>query len=128
MDKEFFAQTLRKLRKDRRMSQKELAKQLGLSDVSVSRYELGTAEPNIETLKEIAKIFNVSVDELLGNNSFHQLPDKAIRIAQKDTRGMINVALNSLNDEELKEILDHIYRILALRQILGGYQTQKEDE
>lgn len=63
---EAFSQRLRKLRKEQKVSQRELAKALNLSDVSVSRYELGTAQPSLETFHSICDYFHVTPDYLLG--------------------------------------------------------------
>ena len=57
---------LQRLRKARGMSQEELAAQMGVSRQAVSRWETGETVPSTDTLKEIAKVFQVSVDRLLG--------------------------------------------------------------
>lgn len=66
MPREAFAVTLKMLRLARGLTQQELAKQLGLSPVTISGYELGLREPSIEMLERIADYFGVSVDYLLG--------------------------------------------------------------
>ena len=65
-----FGNILKKLRKDRCISQTELAKALGLSFSAISMYERGSREPDFETLEAIADFFNVSMDYLLGKTSF----------------------------------------------------------
>lgn len=47
------------------LTQQELAKSLGISCKTISTYETGTRKPNILILKQIAKLFNCSVDELI---------------------------------------------------------------
>lgn len=61
-----FGATLKKLRRDRDMTQDELAGELGLSVQSISRYETESAYPDIEMLPVIAGYFGVTVDSLLG--------------------------------------------------------------
>ena len=61
-----FGQILRKLRKKAKMTQKVLAKALHISKSAVSGYEQGWRFPSIEILVNIADIFHVSVDYLLG--------------------------------------------------------------
>lgn len=57
---------LKKIRKEKRMSQMQLALKLGVSQNTVSRYETGERQADYQTLIEIADLFNVSVDYLIG--------------------------------------------------------------
>ncbi len=57
------------LRKSRDMTQMELADQLGISFQAVSNWERGNSMPDISKLPELAEIFEVSLDELLGEKS-----------------------------------------------------------
>ena len=58
--------TILELRKKLNLSQDDFAKQLLVTRQAVSRWENGDTIPNIDTLKLIAKTFNISVDYLLG--------------------------------------------------------------
>lgn len=60
-----FSNNLRKLRIKHRLTQSELAQKLHLSRSAISNYEQGKMQPTIETLIEISKIFDISLDELL---------------------------------------------------------------
>lgn len=57
---------IEELRKERDWTQAELAKQLNISQQAISKYEKECREPDIDVLIRIAKLFNVSVDYLLG--------------------------------------------------------------
>ncbi len=57
---------LKTLRCEKQLSQKQLAAELKTTNSSVCDWECGRAEPDIETLIQIAKFFEVSVDYLLG--------------------------------------------------------------
>lgn len=61
-----FAQRLRKLRQEKGLSMKQLAKELNTTDAAVSNWENEINEPKISYLKAIAQYFNVSADYLLG--------------------------------------------------------------
>ena len=61
-----FGDILRELRKDYKMTQAELAERLSLSPLTISAYECGRSVPDDTTKVKIAKIFNVSLDYLLG--------------------------------------------------------------
>lgn len=56
-----FAENLRKLRKGKGLTQKQLAKIINVSTPAVSQYEQGKATPRRETLISIAKYFGVTV-------------------------------------------------------------------
>lgn len=59
-------ETIKKLRKEREITQEEFAEVLGVSCQSVSRWENGTCYPDMELIPTIAGFFAVSVDKLLG--------------------------------------------------------------
>ena len=57
---------LRKVRKEKGISQLKLAMDLNMSQNTISRYETGEREPGINELVKLADYFDVSVDYLLG--------------------------------------------------------------
>lgn len=60
-----FGQRLRQYRREKRLTQQELAELLGVSNKSVSRWESGSY-PDVATLAPLARALGVTVDELLG--------------------------------------------------------------
>ncbi len=56
-----------KLRTERSLSQDELAEKLYVTRQAVSRWETGETIPNTETLKLLSKLFDVSINTLLGS-------------------------------------------------------------
>ena len=60
-----FASNLKKLRKSKKMTQEELALNIGVGKSTISMYESGAREPNFETLEIIADYFNVNLDLLV---------------------------------------------------------------
>lgn len=62
-----FGERLLKARKDRKMSQDELAKSLGVHAPIIGRYERGEVNPSIEVAAKIADTLEVSLDYLVGN-------------------------------------------------------------
>lgn len=62
-----FNEKLKSLRKEKGLSQEEVAEKLAVSRQTISKYELGDATPDLKKLSEIAKLFNVSYDYLLGD-------------------------------------------------------------
>ena len=57
---------LRELREEKHLNQQKLAMELNITQAAISKYEIGTSEPDINMLKNIASFFNVSVDYLIG--------------------------------------------------------------
>ena len=54
-------------RENKRMTQNEVASILNVSPATISKYESGALEPNIESLKRLAELFEISIDELLSD-------------------------------------------------------------
>ena len=73
-----FNEKLQELRKQKGLTQEELAVTLFVSRTAVSKWESGRGYPNIESLKTIAEFFSVSVDELLSG-------DELLCLAEEDT-------------------------------------------
>ena len=74
-----FNEKLQELRKQRGLTQEELAASLYVSRTAISKWESGRGYPNIDSLKAIAKFFSVTVDELLST-------DEVLTIAEEDSK------------------------------------------
>ena len=61
-----FGEVLKELRLEKKLSQKELAKQIGVGKSIISSWELGQNQPTLPNLVAIAKFFGVSIDYLAG--------------------------------------------------------------
>ena len=61
-----FSTRLKKLRKLNNYTQEDLAKLLGITAGAVGLYEQNRREPDNNTVKQLARIFNVTIDYLLG--------------------------------------------------------------
>ncbi len=71
-----FGNKIFELRKKENLSQEELAEKLDVSRQTISKWELGETNPNIEQAKKLAKIFKISLDELTGNSLEMKIIDK----------------------------------------------------
>lgn len=78
---------IRQLRKDRHMTQKELASRLNVTDKAVSKWELGTSLPDVALLLPLAEALGVSVTELLGGAP--ETPPQTPEALARDTAGDI---------------------------------------
>lgn len=65
-----FSERLRELRTGCNLTQQQMAEKLNIKQQSYARYEYGTGEPCLETLVQIAEIFGVSGDYLLGMTDY----------------------------------------------------------
>lgn len=65
-----FQERLIELRKLNKLTQRQLAEYLNVTQPSYIRYENGTAEPSLENLVKLADCFDVSVDYLVGRKEY----------------------------------------------------------
>jgi transcriptional regulator with XRE-family HTH domain len=72
-----FHEKLQELRKQKGLTQEELAESLYVSRTAVSKWESGRGYPNIDSLKAIARFFSVTIDELLSG-------EEILTIAEED--------------------------------------------
>ena len=74
-----FNEKLQELRKQRGLTQEELAALLYVSRTAISKWESGRGYPNIDSLKAIAQFFSITIDELLSG-------DELLALAEKDSK------------------------------------------
>lgn len=67
-----FAEKLKDIRKQTGTSQEKLAEKLGVSRQAVTKWETGSGIPDIENIIAVSALFNISIDELLGNEKAHK--------------------------------------------------------
>lgn len=102
---------LKELRKEHKLSMKELGKILGLSESTISLYEAGKREPDIKTLIKMADYFDVSVDILLGR-------DETNKEEIRDDHSLSMFNFEKMCDELDEHSLDRIHSVLySLRRI-----------
>lgn len=67
-----FSERLKIARKENKLTQAVVAKSLGIAEGSYCAYEKGTREPNVEKIRQLANIFNVSADFLINTNKYNK--------------------------------------------------------
>ena len=97
-----FKDKLKELRRINNIKQEELASLLNVTPSSISNWENGISEPNIENITKLADYFNVSVDSLLcfTKKDYNEM-DHLIK-ALKNAGMMVG---EDLTEEELKKAL-----------------------
>lgn len=104
---------LKELRENKRLSQQQLAKALGVAQGTVGNWESGIREPNFDTAKRIAAFFGVTVSYLLGDSEKQTLDeelkgidfallDGTKRLTKKKKEALLSY-LRFLEQEEEKE-------------------------
>lgn len=73
-----FAENLMTLRKQRGWSQEELGSQIKVTRQTVSKWEMGQSTPELEKLVELSKLFDMSLDQLVGLEEAGERPDCVI--------------------------------------------------
>ena len=101
-----FSRTLALLRQEKEISQRQAARELGISQALLSHYENGVREPGLAFVRKACDYYNVSADYLLGRS---ELPDAASNAAQTATdylerlRDLITEAKSALGEYACKE-------------------------
>lgn len=111
-----FNEKLQELRKQKGMTQEELAKRLFVSRTAVSKWESGRGYPNIDSLKAIAGFFSVTVDQLLSSEELLT----AAEDSQKQTVGRLRDLWFGLTDLCMALLL---FLPLFATETDGGVQT-----
>lgn len=117
-----FSQRLKQLRKKSNMLQKDVANKLGITESAYGYYEQGRREPSNETLKQLANIFGVTTDYLLGITDDPMLTEKDERdiakrlqkfkeeIENSDGLAFSGEPLSEEAKESLIESMEYIFR------------------
>ena len=95
IDNQKFGAFVAELRREKGMTQKELAERLFVSDKAVSKWERGLSLPDISLLQPMADIFGVSVTELLGGE--HR---KAREFSTSEEEWIVEGAVVALTGQE----------------------------
>ncbi|GGZ38431.1 hypothetical protein GCM10007049_34460 [Echinicola pacifica] len=93
----FLAQNLRFLRKQKSMTQMELADKLAVKRTMISAYEDGRSEPKLSTLSDLVSIFGLAMDELL----FHDIEHKGRRSSANKEVKILAIPLDHEENETI---------------------------
>ena len=78
MNQERIGRFIAELRKENNMTQQELADKLSVTDRAVSHWENGRRLPDISLLKELGKVFNVTIDEIISGKKMTEDEQKKL--------------------------------------------------
>jgi transcriptional regulator with XRE-family HTH domain len=93
-------EALRRLRREKGISMKELGKKIGVAESTISQYETGKREPDFETLLKLGEFFNVSVDYLLRGEQYHEKTPALTAKDERDISKKLEEALSQLESSQ----------------------------
>ncbi|MCP1226100.1 helix-turn-helix domain-containing protein [Sebaldella sp. S0638] len=93
-----FGKRLKELRKQKGITQEQLASELKLGVSTVGMYELNAREPNFETLEAIADIFNVDMDWLLCRSDIKN----KYQMLKTESKNLYEIDTSMLTPEEIE--------------------------
>ena len=99
MDNEKFGNFVKELRKEKNLTQKELAKRINITDKAVSKWERGLSFPDITMLNILSKELDVTVEELLNGE---RIKENKKELEKIDVEKAIKEALEKANGKEEK--------------------------
>ena len=97
MDKEKTGQLITELRKEKGLTQKQLADALNVTDKAVSKWERGLSFPDISMLEPLSELLDVSIMELLAGKR----QDGDEPMSREEAQDLINASVE-LSDEEIR--------------------------
>ncbi|RKN85888.1 helix-turn-helix domain-containing protein [Paenibacillus ginsengarvi] len=112
-------ETIMQLRKQMRLSQQAVALRLGIAKSTYAGYESGYREPSVDTLRQLADLFGVSVDRLLGQDmpAPRQTPNASAPTSEPDDPEL-GIWFKELLEapEERRDELRKIWEIIKTRE------------
>lgn len=109
-------ENLKKLRTKKGITQAQLAEMLGISQQSINKYENQNAEPDIETLKNLADLFNTSIDYLVGHTDIDHKIEKTEKYDLNNDEIQLINGYRKLNQSEKD----------SLHCIINNYNSSKK--
>lgn len=123
-----FARRLKKLRKNKHLTQDKLAPELGISRSTLGMYETGKREPDFETLETIADYFNVDMNYLMGWTDdpydWKKIGNEAGIYPPKDYEGTYEDYVKYKLYEEQDALIDEYYDTHPNENINAPYCTK----
>lgn len=102
---------LKELRKKKKLTQADLAEVIGVSQVTMGRYETGEREMPYETLFQLADFFGVSIDEMLGRVPLEVVVNENHPTAEPQ-EGMVRIVIPADVEPEPDDLERRIHEIV----------------
>jgi transcriptional regulator with XRE-family HTH domain len=110
---------IKKIREQKKLMQKEVAAAAGLHPANYNKMEKGEREPSIDALDKIAKLFGMTVDEII---HFEGKVPKEVKIEDKTTNEKLRL-IEQLDEEDKKTIFKLIDKMLTNKKFKDFFQN-----
>jgi transcriptional regulator with XRE-family HTH domain len=108
---------IKKLRKQRKLSQEDVAAKAGINPTHLSRLENDRYQPSIDVVKKLAEMFEVSVDYLLSDDD-GEAGEVQIRNKPLAERIRLIDSLDDADQQALIQVIDSMLTKQRMRQVL----------
>lgn len=119
-------QNILNYRKKVGLSQEELGEKIDVTRQTISNWELGETSPNTEQLKNLSKVLNVSIDELVNNDIENVILTK-VKLTEKQTKSIKKILKGILIGFITLLIIDIIAFIICFTNKIGPFENSKLD-
>lgn len=107
---------IKRLRKENKLTQAELAEAIGVSKSSIEKYETGRTNPSVDVQGKLAKLFNIDEDfiiKIAAKEAAQSYIEKCLEVTKPIYEAEISRLQDTINTqanfiETLKELIDHL--------------------
>ena len=123
------AESLKKIRKQYKMTQEDIAKLLGISRSGYTYYETGKTVPSVEILQKLSAIYSTSIDAIVGNptrdNTYKRYYADILSVSEGNTDPLIYMkkdeqalimAFRLLSEEDKAELRNKVMDMIKNSQ------------
>jgi len=104
-------QKITKIRKEKKLSQSDIAQAVGVSRDAISKYERGDIVPSVENAKKMADVLGISLDYLVSEDDVQEVIDNSMiqrvreiqKLSENDQNTIVNVIDAFIRDTKAKQ-------------------------
>ena len=120
-----FNENLRQIRRIRDLTQAEVSEKINITKSGYANWEQGASEPNIDSIKKLCQVFNITADELLEMQKLEQnvFYVENTRLEITSLQGILIQKTKDLNDREMTYLLSFVEILRSnndIKQLLNG--------
>ena len=119
-------ETIRSLRKAKKLTQEQLAEYLNVSSQAVSKWETGASSPDVETLPKLALFFRISMDQLFDFDRRKSDEEVAALVAQSVPLRTTPEAAEAFYREALKRYPNHAVLLNCLLMVIPNTRSDEK--